>query len=147
MNERFFKDSVTIYNQLEDDTYQRTIIDKVYCDRNKKTIINELGIQKASYGIIVIPIKIAKIKDCLAIKSYIDTRSLKKENAILNFTLNSRLIDHPWTLFDNDYIIDGKCTEDFDLRKLSKEYKLFRISTVNDNRKGGLPHFELELNQ
>ena len=79
------------------------------------------------------------------IKSYIDNKSINKNSAILNFTLNAKLIDHAWTLRDGDYIVDSKCNLDFDMTKIRKEHRLFRIESVADNRKGDLQHFKIEV--
>ena len=145
MNERFFKDTITIYNQKEDESFQRTIINKVYIRKTRKTILNTNGEQLAGNCTIVIPTTIAEIKNQLAIKSYVDNRSINKNSSILNFTLNSRLIDHPWTLRDGDYVVDSECNLDFDMVEIRKEHRLFRIESVADNRKGGLQHFKIEV--
>ena len=145
MNDSFFKHTITIYNQKEDETFQRTIINKVYVRKTRKTIIDTNGEQLAGNCTIVIPTKIAQINDKLAINSYIDNKSINQKSAILNFTLNCRLIDHPWTLRDGDYIVDSKCNLDFDMTKIRKEHRLFRVESVADNRKGGLQHFKIEV--
>ena len=147
MNERFFKQTITVYNEKEDGTYQRTVINKVYIRKTRKTILNTNGEQLAGSCTIVIPTALAEIKEQLAIKSYIDTKSINKNSAILNFTLNSRLIDNPWTLRDGDYLVDGECNLDFDMTKIRKEHRLFRINSVADNRKGSLQHFKLEVTE
>lgn len=145
MNDRFFKDTITIYNQKEDDTFQRTVIDKVYVRKTRKIIINSNGEEVAGSASIVIPTKIALINGQLALNSYIDNKSINKNSAILNFTLNAKLIDHAWTLRDGDYIVDSKCNLDFDMTKIRKEHRLFRIESVADNRKGDLQHFKIEV--
>ena len=147
MNDRFFKQTITVYNEKEDGTYQRTVINKVYIRKSRKTILNTNGEQLAGSCTIVIPTALAEINEELAIKSYIDTKSINKNSAILNFTLNSRLIDNPWTLRDGDYVVDGECKLDFDMTKIRKEHRLFRINSVADNRKGSLQHFKLEVTE
>ena len=145
MNDRFFKQTVTIYNQKEDNTYQRTVIDKVYIRKSRKTILSTNGEQLAGSCTIIIPTGLAEIQGQLAIKSYIDNRSINKNSSILNFTLNSKLIDNAWTLRDGDYVVDSECNLDFDMTQIRKEHRLFRIESVSDNRKGGLQHFKLEV--
>ena len=145
MNKKFFKDTITVYNQKEDKTFQRTVIDKVYVRKTRKTIVDTSGEQLAGSCTIVIPTAIAEIQNQLAIKSYIDNRSINKNSSILNFTLNCKLIDHPWTLRDGDYIVDSECNLDFDMTEIRKEHRLFRIESVSDNRKGSLQHFKVEV--
>ena len=145
MNKKFFKDTITIYNQKEDGTFQRTVINKVYVRKTRKTILDTNGEQLAGSCTIVIPTAVAEIENQLAIKSYIDNRSINKNSSILNFTLNSKLIDHAWTLRDGDYIVDSECNLDFDMAEIRKEHRLFRIKSVADNRKGNLQHFKIEV--
>ena len=147
MNDRFFKDTVTIYNQKEDESFQRTVIDKVYVRKTRKIVINSNGEEVAGSASIVIPTRIALINSQLALNSYIDNKSLDKYNSILNFTLNSKLIDHAWTLMEGDYIVDGKCNLEFDMTEIKKEHKLFQIASVADNRKGNLQHFKVEVSE
>ena len=147
MNDRFFKQTITVYNEKEDNSYQRTVINKVYVRKTRKTILNDNGEQLAGSCTIVIPTKLAEIEGQLAIKSYIDTKSINKNSSILNFTLNSKLIEHAWTLRDGDYVVDGECNLDFDMTEIRKEHRLFRIESVADNRKGGLEHFKLEVTE
>lgn len=145
MNDRFFKDTITVYNEKEDGTFQRTVINKVYVRKTRKTVLDTSGEQLAGSCTIVIPTAIAQINNQLAINSYIDNKSINKKNAILNFTLNTKLIDHAWTLRDGDYLVDSECNLDFDMTEIRKEHRLFRIESVADNRKGGLQHFKLEV--
>lgn len=145
MNDRFFKNTITIYNQKTDGMFQRTVINKVYVRKTRKTILNTNGEQLAGNCTIIIPTNIAEIQEKLAIKSYIDNRSINKNSAILNFTLNCALNDHPWTLRDGDYVVDSECNLDFDMKEIRKEHRLYRIESVADNRKGNLQHFKLEV--
>ena len=132
MNDRFFKQKITIYNQKEDETFQRTVINKVYVRKNRSITINSNGEEVASSASIIIPTKIALINNQLAINSYIDNKALNKYSSILNFTLNSRLIDRAWTLMEGDYIVDGECNFEFDMTKIKKEHKLFQIVKISD---------------
>ena len=58
MNDRFFKQKITIYNQKEDETFQRTVINKVYVRKNRSITINSNGEEVASSASIIIPTKI-----------------------------------------------------------------------------------------
>ena len=123
MNDRFFNDTITIYNQNEDETFQRTVIDKVYVRRTIKITINSNGEEVAGSATIVIPTGIAKIGDNLAVESY------KKD----------------WFLKEGDYIVDGNCPLDFDITEIKKRFNLFQIVSAMDNRKGNLQHFKVEV--
>lgn len=147
MNEKFFTNTITIYNKKQDESFQRTIINKVYARKNRKIVVNSNGEEVASSETIIIPTKIATINNRLAINSYIDNRSLDKNSSILDFTLNSALIEMPWTIMAGDYIVDGYCDLDFDITKIKKEHKLFQIISFADNRKGNLQHFKIEVSE
>lgn len=125
MNSKFFKDTITIYNQKEDESFQRTVIDKVYVRKNTKIVINSNGEEVAGSATIIIPTGIAKIGDNLAINTY------KKD----------------WYLEEGDYIVDSSCDLDFDITKIKKQFNLFQIVNVADNRKGNLQHFKIEVSE
>ena len=125
MNDRFFKDTVTIYNQKEDESFQRTVIDKVYVRKTRKIVINSNGEEVAGSATITIPTHVAKIGDNLAIDTY------KKD----------------WYLEEGDYIVDGSCDLNFDITKIKEQFDLFQIVSVADNRKGNLQHFKIEVSE
>lgn len=125
MNDRFFKNTITIYNQKEDETFQKTTIEKVYVRKTRKIVTNSNGEEVASSATITIPIDIAKIGDNLAMDSY-------KED---------------WNLKEGDYIVDGSCDLEFDITKIKKQFDLFQIISVADNRKGNLQHFKIEVSE
>lgn len=151
MNTRFFdnkkSNKITIYNIKEDESFQRTVIDKVYVRKVRKISLNSNGEEVASTASITIPTKIAKINNQLAILSYVENNSSDKTGSILNFTLNSRIMGKSWTLMEGDYIVDGVCDLDFDMTKIKEKYKLFQIVSISDNRKGNLPHFKVEVSE
>lgn len=125
MNDRFFKDTITIYNKKEDNSFKRTVIDKVYIRKTRKIIINSNGEEVAGSATITIPTDIAKIKNNLAVDTH-------KKN---------------WFLNEGDYIVDGLCDLEFDITKIKKQYDLFQIVSVSDNRKGNLQHFKIEVSE
>lgn len=43
----------------------------------------------------------------------------------------------------NDYIVDGMIEDKFDLRQLSKRHQVFKVVSVDDNRKGDLQHYKI----
>ena len=125
MNNRFFKQTITIYNQKEDESFQRTVVNKVYVRKTRKIVINSNGEEVAGSASITIPIDIAKIGDNLAIYTYKTV----------------------WYLKEGDYIVDGLCDLDFDITKIKEQFDLFQIVSVADNRKGRLQHFKIEVSE
>lgn len=47
----------------------------------------------------------------------------------------------------NDYVVEGLIENEFDLRKLSKKYQVFKVVSVDDNRKGGLQHYKIGVSE
>lgn len=43
----------------------------------------------------------------------------------------------------NDYVIEEIIKDEFDLAKLMKKYQVFKVVSVDDNRKGRLQHFKI----
>lgn len=42
-----------------------------------------------------------------------------------------------------DYIIEGIVKDDFSLNELMEKYQVFKVLSIDDNRKGGLPHYKI----
>lgn len=125
MNSKFFNNTITIYNKKDDDSFQRTVIDKVYVRKTTKIAINSNGEEVASSASITIPTDIAKIEENLAIDTY------KKD----------------WSLNEGDYIVDGVCDLEIDITKIKKQFNFFQIIGMSDNRKGKLQHFKVEVSE
>lgn len=144
MNKRFFKDTITLFLYDENnETYDRVIIHKVYFRHNKKTNLIDRGIEKASTGSITIPTRIAMIDDDLAIYTYSKT----KHPSVLNFVLNRLLVDKTWNLENDSYVVKGAISEEFSLSKMRQKYQVFKVVSLDDNRKGGLPHLKLGVSE
>lgn len=144
MNDRFFKQTVTLFLFDEDnENYDRVIIHKVYFRHNKKTNLIDKGLEKGSTGSITIPTKIALIDDDLAISTY----SKDKHPSALNFILNGLLTDKTWNLEGDSYIVEGSINEEFNLSEMQRKYQVFKIVSLDDNRKGGLPHLKLGVSE
>ena len=43
----------------------------------------------------------------------------------------------------DDYIIEGILNDEFDLNSLMEKYQVFKVVSIDDNRKGGLQHFKI----
>lgn len=144
MNDRFFKQKITLFLfDEEKEVFDRVIIHKVYFRHNKKTNLIDKGLQEGSTGSITIPTKIAMIDDNLAISSY----SRTKNSNVLNFLLNGLLIDKTWNLEGDSYVIEGEIKEEFELSKMRKKYQVFKVISLADNRKGGLPHLKIGVSE
>ena len=47
----------------------------------------------------------------------------------------------------DDYVVEGIIEDEFDLRELLKKYQIFKVVSVDDNRKGGLQHYKIEVSE
>ena len=47
----------------------------------------------------------------------------------------------------NDYIVEGIVEDDFDLSLLQQKYKVFKVVSVDDNRKGKLQHYKIGVSE
>ena len=47
----------------------------------------------------------------------------------------------------NDYVIEGIVEDKFDLSNLQARYQVFKVVSVDDNRKGGLPHYKIGVSE
>lgn len=47
----------------------------------------------------------------------------------------------------DDYIIKGIIEDEFDYMNLRKKYQLFKVVSVDDNRKGGLQHYKIGVSE
>ena len=47
----------------------------------------------------------------------------------------------------DDYIVEGIIEKEFDLSKLEKKYQVFKVVSVDDNRKGGLQHYKIGVSE
>ena len=46
-----------------------------------------------------------------------------------------------------DYIVEGILTEEFDYNSFRKKYQLFKVVSVDDNRKGRLQHYKIGVSE
>ena len=47
----------------------------------------------------------------------------------------------------NDYLVEGIINDEFDLSALQEKYQVFKVVSVDDNRKGGLPHYKIGVSE
>ena len=47
----------------------------------------------------------------------------------------------------NDYVVENIIEDEFDLSKLQEKYQVFKVVSVDDNRKGGLPHYKIGVSE
>ena len=47
----------------------------------------------------------------------------------------------------DDYIIEGIIEDEFDYKTLIKKYQLFKVVSVDDNRKGNLQHYKIGVSE
>ena len=46
-----------------------------------------------------------------------------------------------------DYVVEGIVEDEFDERTLIKKYQLFKVVSVDDNRKGRLQHYKIGVSE
>ncbi len=51
------------------------------------------------------------------------------------------------TISTGDYIVEGIVTDEFNERELIRKYQLFKVVSVDDNRKGGLQHYKIGVSE
>lgn len=44
-------------------------------------------------------------------------------------------------------MIEGVINDEFDLKSLIKKYQVFKVVSVDDNRKGGLQHYKIGVSE
>lgn len=47
----------------------------------------------------------------------------------------------------NDYIVEGIVTDNFNLASLMQKYKVYKVVSVADYRKGNLQHYRIEVSE
>ena len=47
----------------------------------------------------------------------------------------------------NDYIVEGIVEDEFDLSALQEKYQVFKVVSVDDNRKGNLQHYKIGVTE
>ena len=47
----------------------------------------------------------------------------------------------------NDYIVEGIVEDKFDLSALQDKYQVFKVVSVDDNRKGSLQHYKIGVTE
>ena len=47
----------------------------------------------------------------------------------------------------NDYVIEGIVNDEFDLSVLQEKYQVFKVVSVDDNRKGKLQHYKIGVTE
>lgn len=47
----------------------------------------------------------------------------------------------------DDYIVEGIINDEFDLSALQQKYQVFKVVSVDDNRKGNLQHYKIGVSE
>ena len=47
----------------------------------------------------------------------------------------------------NDYVVEGIVEDKFDLSVLQEKYQVFKVVSVDDNRKGNLQHYKIGVTE
>ena len=133
MNNRFFIHQITVYHTEDDENftiqhYNGKASPQVYFRHNKKTNLVDKGLQEGSTGSITIPTAETLLFDTALKISFRCDSILRK-------------------ISTNDYIVEGIIEDKFDLSALQQKYQVFKVVSIDDNRKGGLPHYKIGVNE
>lgn len=121
----FFKDTITLFLfDKSTQSFNQYVIKNVYFRHAIATRMTEEGLIRVSSGSITIPIEYAEIGE-------LNLEELTSKNS---------------------YVVEGEVSDMSYVAKMTyndlvKNYHLFRITSVADNRKGGLQHFKLEVEE
>lgn len=47
----------------------------------------------------------------------------------------------------DDYVVEGFIEDEFNLNSLMNEYQVFKVVSVDDNRKGNLQHYKIGVSE
>lgn len=47
----------------------------------------------------------------------------------------------------DDYVVEGIIEDEFNLNSLMNEYQVFKVVSVDDNRKGNLQHYKIGVSE
>ena len=47
----------------------------------------------------------------------------------------------------DDFLVEGIVNDEFDLSKLQEKYQVFKVVSVDDNRKGNLQHYKIGVTE
>lgn len=136
MNDKFFIHQITVYHTEDDETFTKMVFDKVYFRHNKKTNLIDKGLQKGSTGSITIPttekLDISTndyvIEGIVGSVADINQMKVKDLNIMKVKMLSSQ-------------------NAEFNLSDMQSIYQVFKVVSVDDNRKGGLPHFKIGVSE
>ena len=48
---------------------------------------------------------------------------------------------------NDDYVVEGIVNDEFDLSELQEKYQIFKVVSVDDNRKGNLQHYKIGVSE
>lgn len=48
---------------------------------------------------------------------------------------------------EHDYVVKGIIEDNFDLSALQEKYQVFKVVSVDDNRKGNLQHYKIGVSE
>ena len=91
------------------------------------------------------------LRDCLLTKFILDTikRLTQQINGLEKGSTGSITI--PTTkkldISTDDYVVEEIIDDEFDLNSLMEKYQVFKIVSVDDNRKGNLQHYKIGVSE
>ena len=91
------------------------------------------------------------LRDCLLKKFILDI--IKRQTWLINGLEKGSTgsITIPTTeqlsITTDDYIVEGIVDDEFDLLTLQNKYQVFKVVSVDDNRKGRLQHYKIGVSE
>lgn len=111
-----YSDTITVYHTENSIDYSRNVYENVHFEENKGIGVSNHGLENVSNGVVIIP------------------TFNREEDVLIN---------------EKDIIISGKIlneiAKEYRVSNLQREYKTYTVVAVDDNRKCGLPHWEITV--
>ena len=91
------------------------------------------------------------LRDCLLKKFILDI--IKRQTWLINglekgstgsITIHTT---EQLSITTDDYIVEGIVDDEFDLLTLQNKYQVFKVVSVDDNRKGRLQHYKIGVSE
>lgn len=136
MNDKFFIHQITVYHTEDDETFTKMVFDKVYFRHNKKTNLIDKGLQKGSTGSITIP---------TTEKLDISTNDYVIEGIVGSVADINQMRVKDLNIMKVKMLSSQNA--EFNLSDMQSIYQVFKVVSVDDNRKGGLPHFKIGVSE
>ena len=125
-----FEDAITLFHTIDNETFHRIVIDKVYFKNTTGIIDNSTEIGNNKSGVIVIPRDKAIVYEDY---TYDDLEDGHYKD-ILDYTLE---------VSPNDYVIEGMIEDEWNFKELMNKYYMYKVISASKNFHGNLQHYKI----